>query len=524
MSLLDFFRRILRHLAAMLLFPSTLKAMPLSPKSSHPSVTVTETTDSLHSLDSLKDEIMRLFRQPCTMRRMMSMSSALRIQYKAKMQDSPACMLPSFCHSLPTGQEKGTFIALDVGGSTFRIALVELRGRHTEGGSPMVIKHITSFKIDDSIRRLPSTQFFDWMASNIDGILHLDKDLSSSDQIIPMGLAWSFPVEQTSHRGGKIQGMGKGFACHEDTLGKDLGQLLESACTRRHLKVRVDAILNDSSATLLSQAYIDPATSMGLILGTGTNIAAYLPVAAMGRSKFGSRDPSWFRKAERVITNTEVSMFGKSILPETRWDEILNKQHPLPDFQPLEYMVSGRYLGEIFRLIVVEAVETGELFSGVLPKSLRQSYSLDTELMVRIEEDSSPHLAQSASLLKTTFQLPSSPSEKEMSFLKVAAESISYRASAYMAVAVHALWALQKDSDIKPTTAQGTPKTSVACNGSVILRYPGFKHRSEAFIKELIDMGSIGRPESTIEEIVLEPTDEAVVLGAAVAVALADDP
>lgn len=523
MTLLDFFRRILRHLAAMLLFPSTLKAMPLSPKSKD-SVTVNDSTPSFHSLDSLKDEIMRLFRSPCTMRRMLSMSSALRVQYKAKLQDSQACMLPSFCHTLPTGEEKGTYIALDVGGSTFRVALVELRGRDSRQQSPMIIKHIATSKIDEPIRKLPSTQFFDWMAGRIEAMLQQEKALYYSDQIVPMGLAWSFPVEQTSHRGGKIQGMGKGFACHEDTLGKDLGELLESACTRRNLRVRVDAILNDSSATLLSQAYLDPTTSMGLILGTGTNAAAYLPVSAMGKSKFGTRDPAWFQKADKVITNTELSMFGKSILPETRWDETLNKQHHMPDFQPLEYMVSGRYLGEILRLIIVEAVETGELFNGTLPKALHDRYSLDTEILVKLEQDNSLHLAEAASMIKTIFRLPSLPSEEEVRFLREAAISISFRASAYMAVSVHALWALQKDTDIYPTTPHGTPKTSVACNGSVILRYPGFKDRCEEFIRGMIETASSGRPGSITEKIVLEPTDEAAVFGAAVAVALADSP
>jgi hexokinase len=523
MTLLEFFRRILRHLAALLIFPSTLKTMAVSTKSSSTEVTVVESTDRLHSLDSLKDEIMYLFRSPCTMRRMLSMSSALRIQYKAKLQDSEACMLPSYCHNLPTGKEKGTYIALDVGGSTFRVALVELRGRDGQQ-TPMVIKHMSTSRIDERIRKLPSTAFFDWMAERIHAVLGKEQGSWASDHPLPLGLAWSFPLEQTSHRGGKMQGMGKGFSCHEDTIGLDLGALIEAACARRQLNVRLDAIVNDSSATLLSQAYIDPATSMGLILGTGTNAAAYLPTACMGKTKFGIRDPTWFENAEKVITNTELSMFGKSILPETRWDETLNAQHQCPDFQPLEYMTTGRYLGEVLRLIMVEAVATGELFNGALPDVLREGYSLDTEFLARLEHDQSKDLTDSITMIQTTFGLNTPPSAQEVSFLRSAAESISYRASAFIAIAVHALWALQKDTDINPTTATGARKTSIACNGSVILKYPGFKIRCEDFIRQMIVEGSPPRGVVSPETVVLESTNEAAVFGAAVAVALADVP
>lgn len=457
------------------------------------------------------------------MRRMLSMSSALRVQYRAKLQESEACMLPSFCHALPTGQEKGTFIALDVGGSTFRVALIELRGTSAQK-TPMIIKHMTTSKIDERIRKLPSTQFFDWMAGRIEAMLEHEKDLLSSNKTLPMGLAWSFPIEQTSHRSGKMQGMGKGFACHEDTIGMDLAELIEAACVQRHLNVRVDAIVNDSSATLLSQAYLDPATSMALILGTGTNAAVYLPTSCMGKSKFGVRDPSWFKEAQKVITNTEVSMFGKSILPETRWDQTLNKQHHMPDFQPLEYMVTGRYLGELFRLIILEAVETGELFDGNFPPCLSERYSLDTEILARLEEDSSDHSIKSGQMIQTAFGLKRVPSAKELSFLRTAAQAISYRASAYISVAVHALWALQKDTSSNSITSASTLKTSIACNGSVILKYPGFKDRCEAFLHDMVTSGKSGRGSLNTEKIVLVPTDEAALFGAAVAVALADGP
>ncbi len=124
-------------------------------------------------------------------------------------------------------------------------------------------------------------------------------------------------------------------------------------------------------------------------------------------------------------------------------------------------------------------------------------------------------------MLQTAFELATPPTFEEVAFLRAAAEAISYRASAYISVAVHALWALQKDADINPKSATGNPKTSIACNGSVILKYPGFRTRCEGLLRQMIAEEGRG---AANDDIVLQSTEEAAVFGAAVAVALADVP
>lgn len=39
-------------------------------------------------------------------------------------------MLPSYVRSLPNGSEKGHFLALDLGGTNFRVLLIKLQGDH----------------------------------------------------------------------------------------------------------------------------------------------------------------------------------------------------------------------------------------------------------------------------------------------------------------------------------------------------------------------------------------------------------
>lgn len=179
--------------------------------------------------------------------------------------------------------------------------------------------------------------------------------------------------------------MGKGFLACNGLVGQDLGDIIQSACQARRLHVKLAAIVNDSTAALLSEAYLNSSTRFGLILGTGVNISAHLPVPTIGREKFGDRPASWFAKASHVIVNTELGMFGKDILPLTPWDRALNATHVRPDFQPLEHLVSGCYLGEMCRLALVDAIDTTGVFGGVIPPSLRLPYSLETETISLIE-------------------------------------------------------------------------------------------------------------------------------------------
>lgn len=189
---------------------------------------------------------------------------------------------------------------------------------------------------------------------------------------------------QNSIKSGVIHDMGKGFHAADGLIGQDLGQVIKTACKSKGLDVELQAILNDSTACLLSQAYVDPSARLGLILGTGCNLAAFLPVSSIPRPKYSGRPDSWFDEARHVVANTELGMYGKDVLPLTRWDMELKRNHEKPWFQPLEHMVSGMYLGECCRIPLVEAIETTDLFGGVVPKGLQAPYSLRTETLALI--------------------------------------------------------------------------------------------------------------------------------------------
>ncbi|KAL1994578.1 hypothetical protein VTN49DRAFT_2048 [Thermomyces lanuginosus] len=492
------------------------------------------------ALKDLENEIARLFESPLNDAQMLDMSARIQEQLRNGLQTSSVCMLPSFTSCLPSGNERGTFLALDVGGSNFRVALIELLGR--EGG--MKIVKAKSYTIDEEIKALEGTSFFDWMAAKIDDTLaSMGEKYGRGEIELAMGLSWSFPVEQTSVRSGRVIHMGKGFRASEGTVGQDLSELILASCRKRGLNVRLEAIVNDGSATLLTRAYVNPYTRMSLILGTGTNIAVHFPVSEIGSQKFGERPSSWFEQATHVIVNSELSMFGGGVLPRTRWDETLNATHMRPDYQPLEYMITGRYLGEIVRLIIVEAVKTAGLFGGELPPSMKEAYSLDTSILATLEDDKTENLSRSAELLQKEHQFSTPPSVDDLRFLQAVTRVVSKRAAGYLATAIHSMWCLQNQAESasksvnlsKPglsgtpdvtvsevsSSATSSPDLTIACDGSVINKYPGFRENCQRYLNTLTAQTNAASGEEGGGSITLELADESAIFGAAVAVATA---
>lgn len=175
-------RSFLQALFAFWISPKTLKEHQVGGTKVYPSRTIEE---FLREAD-------KLLLGPLEGDRLHMYSLDLKNQFRERLHTHAECMLPSFNHLLPTGRERGQYLALDVGGSTLRVALVELRGRGVTAKESEIIRMV-SFKITSEIKKLEGMSFFDWMAARIFEVVH--KDISSEKDLIPMGLAWSFPVE-----------------------------------------------------------------------------------------------------------------------------------------------------------------------------------------------------------------------------------------------------------------------------------------------------------------------------------------
>jgi hexokinase len=117
------------------------------------------------------------------------------------------------------------------------------------------------------------------------------------------------------------------------------------------LPVKLVALTNDTIGALIASAYTDPQMKIGCIFGTGCN-AAYMENCG----SIPKIDQLGLPEDMPIAINCEYGAFDNEhlVLPRTPYDEAIDQSSPRPGQQTFEKMVAGLYLGEIFRLVLVD--------------------------------------------------------------------------------------------------------------------------------------------------------------------------
>jgi hexokinase len=118
--------------------------------------------------------------------------------------------------------EDGKFLALDLGGTNFRVLLIELSKNHFEMRSKI-------FAVPQHIMLGSGEQLFDHIA---DCLAKFIKDEKITNETLPLGFTFSFPLMQKGLTKGILERWTKGFNC-SGVIGNDVVQLLKDAIARR---------------------------------------------------------------------------------------------------------------------------------------------------------------------------------------------------------------------------------------------------------------------------------------------------
>jgi len=149
--------------------------------------------------------------------------------------------------------------------------------------------------------------------------------------------------------------------------------------------IKLTALINDTTGTLIASAYTDDKMRVGAIFGTGTN-AAYMEECGNIPKLKHMNLPADLPMA----INCEYGAFDNEhkVLPRTKYDIIIDKESPRPGQQTYEKMIAGLYLGEVFRLVALDLNDKPEanIFGGQDVKKLQKPYSLDASFLSQIEE------------------------------------------------------------------------------------------------------------------------------------------
>ena len=370
-------------------------------------------------------------------------------------------MNPSFV-GRPSGVESGRFVTLDLGGTNVRATVVEI-----SGGALKVMKH-DSFRLASATGT--ASDLFDPMARFLGEVLEDDGEYS-------LGFIFAFPMNQTGIRSGSLSKWTKELN-FDGVEGKDAVELLESAVADAAgtfpvlTRLTVGALANDTVGVLAAGAYLDPRCDMGLIVGTGANMAVTVPTHMTG----GHLPSAPGRPGEMVI-NMECGNFDGVRSIQTTYDRRLDAESGT-DGQLLEKMVSGRYLGEIVRLTMLDLASTGRGFGGWLDGSsvFSTPYAFTTEHMSDIALDGSKDLTGTAMLLRSLGVSDSTLDDRRR--LREISAAVAHR-SARLVASTIAATATYIDPNLENDHI-------VAADGSVIRGYPGYQTEVQSGLRDIL--------------------------------------
>lgn len=378
-------------------------------------------------------------------------------------------MIPTFVTGRPTGEETGSFFAIDLGGSNLRICLVRLLG--PKGGVDVSQR---KFVVPEDLKAQPASALFDYISGHVENFLLENKIQSNTKSPIPLGFTFSFPVNQLAIDRGKLIAWNKGFTC-PGAVGMDVVQLLQDALDRRLLSIKVTAMVNDTVGTLLASAYAKPNTLAGVILGTGTNAAYYEKLDDITKWR---GDPGI---SDEMIVNVEWGNFDsqKKIIPCTVFDHRLDRETQNPYFMVLEKMISGRYLGELVRHILIDLIDHRHLFNGRSTATLNTSYQFHTSYMSDISADTSSRLDRVKHVLEDIIGLPAnSTTQLERECVRDICNFVARRSARLSATILAGLCVKRGDLLEEDVT--------VGVDGSLFEHHPSFCSLMKSTLVELL--------------------------------------
>ena len=373
-------------------------------------------------------------------------------------------MHPSFV-SRPSGSERGRYLALDLGGTNVRATLVELGGK----------RDIRA--LDHQSFRLNSTS---GGADDLFGpVAEFVTDILPDGGAGGIGFIFAFPMDQDGIRGGRLTKWTKEFA-FDGVEGQDVVALMERAIRERmdgDGDFRIRALANDTVGVLAAGAYLDPRCDMGLIVGTGANLAVAVPDDLVERDDL----PAPLGNPAEMVFNMECGNFDGVAPVQTDVDRVLDSESDT-EGQLIEKMIAGRYLGEVARLRILEAASKGERFEGWLDggRGLTIPYSFTTEHLSDIVLDESEDMTATAMLLGRLGVSDTKVDDRRL--LREICVSVARRSARMVAMSIAAT-AMYIDPGLER-------EHIVAADGSVFRGMPGYQWEIERGLGEILGDGA----------------------------------
>ncbi|GAB7363825.1 hypothetical protein MBLNU230_g4391t1 [Neophaeotheca triangularis] len=366
----------------------------------------------------------------------------------------------------PHGHERGSFLTLDVGGTNLRVCWITLKERQGETDVAQ-----NSYKLPDGLKEGDAEELWGFCAESLQAFINEQGLRGTAEEPLPLGFTFSYPAMQKYIDHGVLQTWTKGLQI-SGVEGHDAAGQLREVIEKKNLPVRLVALINDTTGAMIASAYNDADTIVGAIFGTGCN-AAYMEDCG-SIPKLGDIDG--LSADTHMAINCEYGAFdnGHRVLPRTKYDVKVDEGSPKPGEQTFEKLSAGLYLGEIFRLVLVDLQEQGLIFQNEDIALLQQPYILDTAFLTSIEDDTSVGQTETAENFHATLSL--TPSDHELVLFRRLAEAIAVRSARLCTCGIIAM-----------CRKKGIKSGHVAADGSVANKHPQFKKRWAKAMAEVLE-------------------------------------
>ncbi|XP_019587267.2 hexokinase HKDC1 [Rhinolophus sinicus] len=373
-------------------------------------------------------------------------------------------MLPTFVRAIPDGSENGEFLSLDLGGSKFRVLKVQV----SEEGKQNVQMESQFYPTPNEIIRGPGSELFDYVA---DCLADFMKTKGLMHRKLPLGLTFSFPCAQTKLEEGVLLSWTKKFKARGVQDTDVVSRLTKAIKKHKGIDVDILALVNDTVGTMMTCAYDDPYCEVGVILGTGTN-ACYME--DMSNIDLVEGDEG------RMCINTEWGAFGDDGALEdirTEFDRDLDLGSLNPGKQLFEKMISGLYLGELVRLILLKMAKAGLLFGGRKSSTLLTKGKIETR-HVALMEKYKEGLANTREILT---DLGLEPSEADCIAVQHVCTIVSFRSANLCAAALAAIL-----TRLRENKKLARLRTTVGVDGTLYKIHPQYPKRLHKVVRRLV--------------------------------------
>lgn len=342
----------------------------------------------------------------------------------------------------------------------------------------------------------------------------------TEEDIFQLGFTFSFPVDQTAINRGKLLRWTKGFDIHE-AVGKDVCELLQAEIDILHLPVKVAALVNDTVGTLMARSYTSPGktpTLIGSIFGTGTNGAYVEKLEKVTKLVSAEGEANYDTSTGLMVVNSEWGSFDNTlkVLPNTSYDQDLDKESVNPGIQMFEKRVSGMFLGEILRRALLSLVQdpkvqlfkdenssSNDLHSTTTigeDSALYKQWGIDTSFLSVVQADESAGFKITKQALERDLGIDAASSE-DAEAVKILVNAIGKRSARLSALALGAIvistGSLKQKSGVGSDGADAAEINDedivdIGADGSLVEYYPGFEDNVREAWRDIEEIGPAG--------------------------------